>query len=159
MGLVHSRTDSGLIVAELGSDGAAVRRALKEYDPQLELLPPGVDVRGGADRQHWRVYARTADDRPMLFITAWCTRDGDPLPLSMRLLDKVKEQDRNTRSAYADEDTRNARLRARRAEDSRVEGEALVDEHLRFRGKTFPAPRSVALRMTRDKLRAKGKKV
>ncbi len=159
MGLIHSRTDSGLIVAEYGTDGAAVRRALKEYDRNLELLPPGVDVAGGADRRHWRVYARVADDRPMVFVTAWATESGEPLPLSMRLLDKVKEQDRNTRGRYLDADERNRRLRERAAADAHREGEALVAEHVRFAKKHYVAPRSVGLRMTRDKQRARGRKV
>ena len=159
MGLIHSRRDSGLIVAEYGTDGAAVRRALKQYDQALELLPPGVDTSDGADRRHWRVYARVSNDRPMVFVTAWATDAGDPLPLSMRLLDKVKEQDRNTRSRYLDADRRNQEHRDRLAAHSRAEGEALVQEHLRFKGKTFPAPRSVRLRMTRDKQRAAGRKV
>lgn len=159
MGLVHSRTDSGLVVAEYGADGAAVRRALKQYDRNLELLPPGVDVQGGADRRHWRVYARVSGDRPLVFVTAWADRNGDPLPLSMRLLDKVKEQDRTTRGVYLDADARNRELRAQVAERSRADSETLAEEHLRFAKSFYPAPRSVALRMTRDKARARGKKV
>lgn len=159
MGLVHSRTDSGLIVAEYGSDGAAVRRALKQYDQNLELLPPGVDTVDGADRRHWRVYARTSPDRPLVFVTSWCDRAGEPLPLSMRLLDKVREQDRNTRGRYLDADERNRALRERLAKESREQAEELTEEHLRSAKRFHPAPRSVALRMTRDKLRAKGRKV
>lgn len=159
MGLVHSRRDSGLIVAEYGADGAAVRRALKNYDGNLELLPPGVDVKGGADRRHWRVYARVSADRPLVFVTSWATEGGEPLPLSMRLLDKVKEQDRNSRVGYLDADSRNRARQERLGKHSRSEGERLVDEHVRFKGKSFPAHRSVRLRMTRDKLRGRGRKV
>lgn len=159
MGLIHSRTGSGLIVAEYGADGAAVRRALKEYDRDLELLPPGVDVAGGADRRHWRVYARVADDRPLAFVTAWADADGEPLPLSMRLLDKVKQQDRNSRSDYQDADTRNADVRERNRRRSQEQALELVDEHVRSAKRFHPAHRSVALRMTRDRLRSRGKKV
>lgn len=159
MGLIHSRTDSGLVVAEYGADGAAVRRALKEYDPNLELLPPGVDVAGGADRRHWRVYARVAHDRPLVFVTAWATSSGEPLPLSMRLLDKVRQQDRNSRVGYQDADERNRQHMARLEAHARAESAALVDDHLRSAKRFHPAPRSVALRMTRDKQRARGRKV
>ena len=158
MGLIHSRSNSGLIVAEYGADGAAVRRALKEYDPNLELLPPGVDTVDGADRRHWRVYARVAFDRPLVFVCAWTDGAGEPLPLSMRLLDKVKEQDRNTRGRYQDADERNQALRDRATRDSRAQDAELVAEHLRAAKSFRPAHRSVGLRMTRDKLRAKGKK-
>lgn len=159
MGLIHSRRDSGLIVAEYGTDGAAVRRALKDYDRNLELLPPGVDAIGGADRRHWRVYARVGGDRPLVFVTAWATESGEPLPLSMRLLDRVKEQDLNTRVRYLDADARNARKQEERDRRSKQEGVDLTEEHLRSAKKFHPVHRSVGLRMTRDKLRAKGRKI
>lgn len=158
MGLIHSRTDSGLIVAEYGTDGAAVRRAIKDYDPNLELLPPGVDAADGADRQHWRVYARVSPDRPLVFVTAWVDTAGNALPLSMRLLDRVKEQDRNTRSTYQDADSRNAVLRRRRADESRAQADDLTSDHLRSAKRFHPVHRSVGLRMARDKQRAKGRK-
>jgi hypothetical protein len=80
MGLVERVTDSGLILREEG--GAAVARALSEYDRDLSLV---VDTQG-----LWRVYARDA------LVCAWADRDGNPLPLSMGLLDKIKQLDRNT---------------------------------------------------------------
>lgn len=158
MGLIHSRTGSGLIVAEYGADGAAVRSALKEHDRNLVLLPPGVDM-GGADRRHWRVYAKVGGDRPPVFVTAWADEAGNPLPLSMRLLDRVKEQDRNGRGGYRDADTRNRELREGLRRRSRQQALELVDDHVLSAKRFHPAPRSVALRMSRDKQRARGKKV
>jgi hypothetical protein len=157
VGLVHSRTGSGLILAEYGADGAAVLRALKEYDQDLRLLPPGVSV-NGADRQHWAVYAYRGSERPPVFVLAWTGPGGEPLPLSMRLLDAVKEQDKNTRSAYLDADARNAIAREQRAEKAREEGEALVDDHLKSAKRTSPVQRSAGLRMARDRMRGRGEK-
>jgi hypothetical protein len=157
--LVHSRTGSGLIVAEYGADGAAVLRALKEYDRSLVLLPPGVDMRSGADRQHWRVYAKVSDDRPPTFVLAWTDENGDPLPLSMRILDKVKEHDRNTRGRVVDPDDHNRRRRHAIESQAAKDREALREEHLRAAKSFRPAHRSVGLRMSRDKQRAKGRKV
>src|SRR4051795_9638587 len=96
MGLVERVTDSGLILRESG-DGSAVARALREHDPELSLQ---VDQFG-----LWRVYARDT------FVCAWEDADG-PLPLSMGLVEKVKQLDRNTASKAPDADELNARNQA-----------------------------------------------
>lgn len=157
MGLVHSQTNSGLILAEYGADGAAVLRALKEYDRDLRLLPPGVSVHG-ADKAHWAVYAYRGEDRPPAFVLAWVGPDGEPLPLSMRIVDQVKQQDKNTQSVYLDAEARNAIAAEQREKQSRSEGEALVDFHVKGAKRQFPVQRSVGLRMARDRMRARGEK-
>lgn len=152
MGLVYSQSQSGLVVAEHGGDEAAVARALREYDRDLRLLPPGVDLHG-TDRRHYRVVAYRGGDRPPLQVCTW------EHPLSMRLLDKVKELDRNTRSTYLSEDDRNARHREQLAKRTADEAEALISEYLIREKRTSPVHRSVGLRIARDKARGRGENV
>lgn len=157
-GLVHSRTGSGLIVSEYGADGAAVLRALKDHDPDLRLIPPGVSVQG-AHREHWAVYLYRGSERPPVFVLAWTGPDGGPLPLSHRLVDAVKQRDLNGRGNPLSADQLNAaRAEARRRQEER-DREALRHDHLSSAGKHHVPHRSVALRMTRDKQRSRGRKV
>jgi len=157
MGLVYSRSQSGLVVAEQGGDEAAIARALKEYDPDLRLLPPGVDL-NGTDRRHYRVVAYRGGDRPPRAVCAWATDSGEPLPLSSRLLDKVKLLDRNTRTPYPTADEQNERLREQRERYDEEYDEDMVDWFVRRDKVRSPVRRSVGLRMSRDRMRARGKK-
>lgn len=126
MGFVDSVTDSGIVVREHGADGAAIARALKQYDPDLRLVPQ----RDGEGRTRWEVWQYQGGDRPAAFLLAWTTRQGEPLPLSMRLLDTVRLQDRNeTRSKAPDADVENAKLRAGIAKDFDADADEIAREH------------------------------
>ena len=150
----YLETDSGLAVPLTGADEASVSRALKEYDPDLLLIPQDSDVYG---RRIYRVARRVGGDRPVQWIVTWRTREGDALPLSHRLVEKVKELDLNSRNRVDDPDDLNAQLRVERERDLEREMENLREDWMR---KSIPIlPRSQALRMSRDKRRAKGEKV
>jgi hypothetical protein len=124
-GLVYSRTDSGLLVAEEGaSDEKAVGRLLRDYDSDLRLVPATFhDGRLG-----YKVYRYAGPDRPAEFICYWGNEEGEPYPLSSRLLDKVRELDRNSRAPYLSEDELNARAQEKRERQIRQDAEDLVDD-------------------------------
>src|SRR5437763_514868 len=107
MGLVQSVTDSGLVLLER-EDGAAVAAALKRYDSELSLQ---ANLIPGHRDPLWRVYRTVGSEHRDVFVTAWQDAEGKPLPLSMRLLDRIKELDRNTRSEAENADKLNERVR------------------------------------------------
>jgi hypothetical protein len=118
--LAESITDSGLVLLEGREDGAQVARELRRYDPALCLR---VDVNG-----LWRVYRTVGSEHRDVFICAWQDAGGVPLPLSMRLLDKIKQLDRNTRSPAPDPDELNARLRRETERQYQSDTEAIISE-------------------------------
>lgn len=104
--LVESRTSSGLIVREEAADHASVARALREHDDQLRLVPQAV-----GDELVWTVLRFEGGDRPATIVCKWFDYErGEALPLSHRLVERVKMLDRNTRGRVADEDAANRRL-------------------------------------------------
>jgi hypothetical protein len=135
-------------------DEAAVARALKEYDRDLVLIPQDSDHYG---RRIYKVARKVGGDRPVEWVVSWRTREGEALPLSHRLVEKVKELDLNSRNKVDDPDDLNAQLRAERQRDLDREMENLRED---WSMKSRPIlPRSQSLRMSRDKRRARGEKV
>lgn len=130
MGLVESRTGSGLILREEAGDAAAISRALRKMDPELRLQP---EFSQTLEQTVWKVY-RYNGDRPMQFVLAFTNERGEPYPLSSRLIDMVAGQDKNSRHATVDEDERNAKQREQRDRDWAREQEALKDDVLTVAG-------------------------
>lgn len=155
MGFSYSTTDSGLVVAEQAMDEAAVRRALKEWDPDLRLVPQASEKLGTT---LWKVMRTTGSDRPAEFVCAWQSDRGEPYPLSMRILDLVKQLDKNTRSSYQSVEERDARRRAELERETQQRNEDLADDWTPKHGRPV-LPRSQSLRMSRDRRRARGEKV
>lgn len=155
MSLVYSRSDSGLVIAEHGQDEAAVARALKQHDRELRLVQQ-VDPATG--RLRWCVYSYQGPDRPALFVYAWQTQTGEPLPLSHRLVDEVKAQDRNSRAPRPTEDDLDRQQAVRKERDWERDAEALGNDWAPQHGRPV-LHRSQSLRMARDKRRARGEKV
>ena len=139
-------TDSGLAVPLTGADEASVNRALKEYDPDLVLVPQDSDVYG---RRIYRVARKVGGDRPVEWIVTWRTREGDALPLSHRLVEKVKELDLNSRNKVDDPDDLNARLKSERQKDYETYMDDMVRDHLGTHKGRFITPRSQALALAR----------
>ena len=151
------QTSSGLLVPE-GAHEAAVRKALRQLDDDLRLVPVDSDAYG---RRIYRVVRYQGSERPFVPVLFWGDEYGNPYEgLSVTgLLDMVQRLDRNTRGTVPDSDTRNAELVERR----RREANAALDEIAReFRGRlegtrSSPLPRSESLRRARDKVRARTK--
>jgi len=104
MGLVHSQTDSGLVIAEESADEAAVARALKQLDPTLELTK---QIDPAYMRWVYKVHSCLGSERPPVFITDWRDKDGTPRDLTFSLVDRVRRLDRNSRSEALEADRMN----------------------------------------------------
>lgn len=155
MGLVYSRTESGLVRAEHGADEAAVAAALKQHDADLRLIR-GFDP----DRQCWvwKVYRYYGPERDAEFLLTWRDEStGEPRPLSMNLLDEVQRHDKNLRGDLVDSAVHNEKLKAERRADYLSEAEEIVKEFgPKMDGKKLPViHRSQSLRRSRDKERAR----
>lgn len=125
MDFTYGKTDSGLLVAEnsASSDERAVAQLLKNYDPDLRLVPAVVN-----NQMAWKVYRFAGPDKPALFLFMWGDKYGNPWPLSSRILDKVQELDRNTRSSAPDEDALEAHRRASKAKEEEDRATDLYDD-------------------------------
>ena len=149
----ESRTGSGLTVIEQGGDGAAVERALRRLDPDLRLVP----------QEHpagmiWKVFVDQGPDRPATFVLAWQNELGEPLPLSSRLIDEVQRHAKEGRGNYKTEDELNREKKERERKQSDTDNQDLVEDWLMPHGRPV-LHRGQHLRMSRDKQRARGKKV
>lgn len=137
-------------------DGAAIDRALKQRDRDLSL-------QGWPSVTHgcvlWKVVRYAGPDRPPETVCVWQSERGEPYPLSSGLLDLVDRLDKNSRATYLSEDQLEAKRRADNARARATEGEDLAADYA-ARAKRDPVlHRSQSLRMSRDKQRARGKKV
>lgn len=122
MSLVTRRTESGLILSEQEQDGAGLRRALKQIDPDLRLWAPD------AMSPYWRVLLYRGEDKPAETILTWMDYEtGEPLPLSSGVLERVERLRRDARNTGKSADELNAehveRLRRQRDEDREAIGE------------------------------------
>lgn len=137
-------------------DGAAVERALKQRDQDLRL-------QGWPSITHdcilWKVVRYAGPDRPPDTVCVWQSDRGEPYPLSSGLLDMVDRLDKNSRSTYLSEDQRDARERDRLARDKQAAYEDLAQDYEKRAKRDPMLPRSQSLRLSRDKQRARGKKV
>jgi hypothetical protein len=138
--------------AAFAADERAVARALRDYDDELRLVPQPSAHGLRYEVRRWR-----GTDKPAEFLLAWIDEQLEPLPLSMKLLELVKQHDRNTRSRVLDENVRDElrRQAIERSWDDDVE--AAVGDWLMPHGRPV-LPRSVSLRQARDRRRARGEK-
>lgn len=150
----YTRSESGLILARETSDAPALERALKQIDRDLSLQGwPRVD-----GPTLWKVVRYCGPDRPPETIASWINDQGDPMPLTEGLLDLVRRLDRNSRGDYVDPDEKNRRLKDLLDKEWDRDAEAIQQDWLMPHGRPV-LPRSQSLRRSRDKQRAKGKKV
>jgi len=153
--VIHRSLDNGLVLAEHGMDGAALERELKRRDPLLSL-------QGWPSLEHgcivWRVVRDAGPNRSPETVCVWQAPSGLPHPLSSGLLDLVDRLDRNnTRRDYQSEDELEQRRKIAREQQVARDNEALADDWNPRHGRPV-LPRSISLRMARDKARARGEK-
>lgn len=121
---VHeSHNGSGLLVAEQAVTDGDVAQALRTYEPSLRLVPQW----DGAERcVRWCVFRYLGGDRDAEFVCAWADRHGKPLPLSMSLLEKVRQLDVRTRGGPPDPNKLNEQHRDRLQRDQLREKEGIA---------------------------------
>ena len=150
-----TRTTHGLLVPQ-GSHEEAVRDALRRHDPELRLVPVESDAYG---RRVYKVYRYQGPDRDAQFVLFWADREGNPLPLSMAIVDAVQLLDRSTVGRAPDEDERNRAMLEERRKDAERDFQAIEEEfHDRLSGKrSSPLPRSQSLYRARSRVREQTK--
>ena len=155
MSLVPSQTDSGLTVLMHGSDEVAVSRALRDYDRDLRLVPQDSDAYG---QRVYKVYRYNGPERRADFVLLWGDDYGNPYPLSMAILERVKTLDKNQRgnAEYVNEDEHNRRLREKRDKEYDAGVEEVKAEELRRKGRIYVYHRSPAFAAARRRGRARG---
>lgn len=129
MPLVYDHNPTGLVVAREGAGESTVRRALKQHDPRL-MLDYVLDTDWGG-RQVWQVMVRVSGDAPPHVVCRWRNEQtGEPLELSLGLVEKVRALDLNSRAPKVDPDAENQQMRDAliAAADAEIEwyGEELV---------------------------------
>jgi hypothetical protein len=155
MGFVEWRSSGGLDILEHQGDEATISRELRKHDDDLRLIR-GYDTERGV--WLYKVYSYRGPNHPAEFILAWQTEQGEPLPLSSRLVDEVVRHDRNTRGRTLDADVKNAMQKAEEAKQWDRDQEALIDDWSMKHGRPI-LPRSQSLRRARDKRRARGENI
>ena len=148
MGFVYERTDSGLEIAREGADEAAVIRALREHDDDLRL------IRGVDEERHcwvWRVYRYRGSEQEAEFVCGHWDQSGAPYPLSMALVERVKELDRNSRGQTIGADEANRRRQERLERQKEADSEDLIADWLPHEGRSALLPRGQSLRQARSR--------
>lgn len=158
MSLVFTNTPSGLVLACEGADEAACAAALRDWDPDLRLVPQDSDHYG---RRVYKVFRYVGSERPAQFVCGWWDELGRPYDgLSVTgLLDMVKRLDKNTSHVNIDPDEKNARLIAERQREHSERMQEVVEEFRdRIDGKkSSPLPRSRGLYLARSRVREQTK--
>ena len=152
MSLVEIRTDSGLVTLQESGDESQIRRALKQIDPLLRLVPQHSDYFGGIV---YKVYIDRGD-RPAEFLCGWWNDSmTEAYPLSSALVDMVRKLNLNERGRYPDPDAELARVQAERLKDYRSEVDEIVKMYgRRMSGKSYaPLKRSPGLVAARRRVR------
>lgn len=143
----------GLIVCENAADEKAVTAALKQFDPRLRL---GCEV----DREHKRpvyVVVRVwSDSHDAAFICDWRDDNQVPLPLSHRLVDKVKDLRAGSRAPLPDAVAHNDALTAAARQEFEEATEDMLRDAVDRRGRLPVFHRSPGLARTRARLRDQG---
>ena len=146
MGFVHERTDSGLLLARQGVEGAAVAKALREHDPCLVLQPKFSEQLG----TYWTVYSTQFGG--WTEVCAWVDHERKQAkPLTMGLVDRVKELDRNGRGDVVESDEANAKHREALREEAQRRLEDLAEDWVPREKRRAVLPRGVHLRQARSR--------
>ncbi len=153
--LVPRRHDSGLILAEHGSNEHSVRSQLRALDPDL-ILTVETNER---HRCFEYVVVKTRGDQEAVEICRWRDHAGRPLPLSSGILEHVNRLRADARTPYGDPAEHNERLteQIRRAmEDASIDAAREIENR---RGRIPAFHRSRQLYLTRARARSRGETV
>lgn len=138
--------NSGLAVPYQRGDEATIAKELRDYDSHLRLIPQG--YRNG--QTVYKVFYRAGPEHASVLFT-WADEQGNPLPLSSAIVEKVKMLDKNSRYEKKDPDTMNEALRASRAKEQEEEIQSIIDDWMTREGRSAVLPRSQRLRQARSR--------
>lgn len=150
----------GLAVAYSPADEKSISLALRRLDPHLfldkELEPIG--PRGPYVYPVVKLWV--GSEHPPIPVLEWRDRDG-PWPLSMAIVDKVRHQEGSLDGAVKRVIAANERKRQSAIEETGASVEEIArGGYQSARGsRSVLLPRSQSLRQSRDRSRAKGRKV
>lgn len=117
---VFYKNEHGLLVPDQAAgDERAIARLLKDYDPDLRLVP---------QKNGYRVYRYAGSERPAEFILYWGDERGNPYPLSGRILDEVRKLDRNSRAEYKSPEQLNDEHKVRETKRVQTAARDLYDD-------------------------------
>jgi len=146
----------GFTLVSHGAEKEDIDKALRRLDDRL-FLDPEYDPRSGV---FWTVKYFRGDQYPLL-ITDWRESSGAPKELGWAIVDDLKRREGKGWTVAAEVVEANRRLRDERERDSAAGySEVAGDMFPRLlRPRKTIQPRSQALRMMRDKQRARGENV
>lgn len=155
-----TREVGSLAVIENTPDRKRIEAELQKFDQNL-FLDAEVDVHR---RFVWSVKEHIGSEHPPHLLFEWRDERGEPLPLSWGLIEEVRKMAWRKDHGISVFDVVSQANEARRAElmrRSASEYEAIAEDIARMMNplRSGVLPRSQALRMSRDKQRARGWKV
>ena len=156
------RRQGDLVLVEHDRLATQIQRKLKEIDPKLFLEK---QIRISDQAPCWYVMFEAGGDEDPVALCEWSDPTGRPLELSWSLLDRVVSHrlDLSPRRALAAGTAKaaNKRKEQEMADWSLNEHVAIAEEVVPMLSPVHSAvlPRGVYLRMSRDKMRARGMKV
>jgi hypothetical protein len=150
---MNQSTHRGLVVCENAVDERQVSGSLRDFDDRLRLAQE-VDAEYGCFV--YRVVRVWSNDHDAAVICEWRDEQGMPLPLSHRLVDKVKTLSMNSRAPQVDVVAHNDALVAAQQREADELFEELARDAARRSGRVNAFHRSPGLARTRARLRDKG---
>jgi hypothetical protein len=124
--LITRTTAVGLVLAEHAQDEAAVARALRQIDDKLCLQKHPGQISGG---WVYKVFRAWSDDHPADLICTWADEYGNPLPLTMGLVDLVNRLRLDAPNRGVDADAHNEAHLAGIRKLGRDLEQAVIDDH------------------------------
>lgn len=150
---MHVSQHRGLLVAEHATDERSVQAQLKEFDDRL-ILSQEVDQEHGC--LVYVVVRRWSDSHDVAIVCDWRDDNGVPLPLSSRLVDKVKNLHVGSRAPQTDVLAHNDALSQQAKDEFEELSEDMLQAALRRHGRLPVFHRSPGLARTRARLRSRG---
>ena len=148
--------DNGsLEIVERAVSTGEVQTALAKLDRKLFLT---FEIDPDYQARVWRVHYLVSTDRPAVHVMDWRTPQGAPLPLTMRLVDRVSEMEREAGSSAAIAAENNRQMIEGLERDAQAEELELAEDMLPRMSGTRSAVlhRGHHLRQARDRQRRAG---
>lgn len=145
-----------LDVVETPKDKNAIQHAIRQIDDRL-FIEMQRTLRG---EDVWCVVCPVGSDRPPITILEWRDENDEPIPhLASGLINRVERMERDGKRLSAAVMKANSDLIETQRRDTTGAYRDIVHDMQAREHRSAVLPRSQSLRMSRDKERARGKKV